>query len=86
MDDALYKHKQRIGDRDRQANYNQVRGRRNNVYEPYFRQELSEQSATRWWGLNEDVMVTKLNKRQLNTIDMGQSYVDQYDTDGIYAT
>jgi hypothetical protein len=84
MDNALYVHKQRIGDRDRQATINQIRGRRNNVYEPYYRQELSEHSVKRWWD-NEDVLTTKLDKRQLSTIDMGRFNLDDSDMDGIYS-
>lgn len=83
MDNALYVHKQRIGDRQRQAIINQVRGRRNNVYEPYYRQELSEHASKRWWE-NDDVLVTKLDKRQLSTIDMGRFNLDDADMDGIY--
>lgn len=83
IDDALYVHKQRIGDRDRQATINQVRSRRNNVYEPYYRQELSEHNSKRWWE-PDDVLVTKLERRQLDTIDMGRSAVWDADIDGIY--
>ena len=83
MDAALYVHKQRIGDRDRQATYNQVRSRRNNSIEPYYRQELSEHAAKRWWD-NEDVIVTKLDRRQMDTIDMGRFSNGDSDLDGIY--
>jgi hypothetical protein len=83
IDDALYVHKQRIGDRDRQATINQVKSRRNNVYEPYYRQELSEHNSKRWWE-PDDVLVTKLDRRQLDTIDMGRSGVWDADIDGIY--
>lgn len=85
MDNALYVHKQRIGDRDRQAIINQVRGRRNNVYEPYYRQELSEaERSGGWWKDNDDVLVTKMDKRQRETIDMGRFNSNESDMDGIY--
>ncbi len=83
IDNALYAHKQRIGDRDRQATIAQVRARRNNVYEPYFRQELSEENSVRWWE-PDDVLNTLFDKRQLDTIDMGRSAVWNADIDGIY--
>jgi hypothetical protein len=84
IDNALYAHKQRIGDRDRQATINQVRGRRTNVYEPYYRQELSEHASKRWWE-PDDVLVTKLEKRQLETIPMGRHILPNEDLDGIYS-
>lgn len=87
MDNALYKHKQRIGDRDRQATINQIRARRNNVYEPYYRQELAEaERSGGWWKDNDDVLTTKLDHRQLSTIDMGRFNNNDSDLDGIYST
>ncbi len=83
IDNALYVHKQRIGDRDRQATINQVRGRRGNVYEPYYRQELSDHASKRWWE-PESVLAMKLDKRQLNTLDMNQFADNEYDLDGVY--
>lgn len=83
MDNAIYVHAQRIADRDRQATYNQIRSRRNNVYEPFYRQSLSEHASKRWWE-PEDVLVTKLNKRQMDTIDMGRFSNEDSDLDGIY--
>jgi hypothetical protein len=85
MDNALYVHKQRIGDRDRQATINQIRSRRNNVYEPYYRQELSEaERSGGWWKDNDDVLMQKLERRQLATIDMGRFNLDDRDMTGIY--
>lgn len=86
MDNALYKHKQRIGDRDRQATINQIRARRNNVYEPYYRQELAEAERSRGWWNNDDILTTKLDHHQLATIDMGRFNGGESDMDGIYST
>lgn len=86
MDNALYKHKQRIGDRDRQATINQIRARRNNVYEPYYRQELAEAERSRGWWNNDDILTTKLDHHQLATIDMGRFNMPESDMDGIYTT
>lgn len=86
MDNALYKHKQRIGDRDRQATINQIRARRNNVYEPYYRQELAEAERSRGWWNNDDILTTKLDHHQLATIDMGRFNNSESDMDGIYST
>lgn len=85
MDNALYKHKQRIGDRDRQATINQIRARRNNVYEPYYRQELSEAERSGAWWNNDDILTTKLAHHQLSTIDMGRFNQPDSDLDGIYS-
>lgn len=85
MDAALYVHKQRIGDRDRQATINQIRGRRANTYESYYRQELSEaERSGGWWKDNDDVLVTKLEKRQIDSIDMGRFSNGDSDLDGTY--
>jgi hypothetical protein len=84
MDNATYIHTQRIGDRERQSIINQIKSRRNNVYEPMYRQELSENSTLPWWGQNEDVLATKLDKRQMDTIDMGRFSNGDSDLDGIY--
>lgn len=86
MDNALYKHKQRIGDRDRQATINQIKARRNNVYEPYYRQELAEAERSRGWWNNDDILTTKLDHHQLATIDMGRFNGGDSDMDGIYST
>lgn len=86
MDNALYKHKQRIGDRDRQATINQIRARRNNVYEPYYRQELAESERSRGWWNNDDILTTKMDHRQLATVDMGRFNNPESDMDGIYST
>ncbi len=84
MDNALYVHKQRIGDRERQSIINQIKSRRNNVYEPMYRQELSEANSVRWWEDNESVLVTKMDKKQQDTIDMGRFGNGDSDLDGIY--
>lgn len=65
------KHNMRIGDRDRKAIIAQVKGRRANTYEPYYRQELSEHGSKRWWE-PEDVLVRMLPDKQMNTIPMGR--------------
>lgn len=65
------KHNMRIGDRDRKATIAQIKGRRTNTYEPYYRQELSEHSSKRWWE-PDDVLVRMLPEHQMNTIPMGR--------------
>ena len=84
LDNAMYVHNQRIGDRERQSIINQIKSRRNNVYEPMYRQELSEANSSRWWEDNESVLVTKMDKRQQDTIDMGRFSNGDSDLDGIY--
>ncbi len=83
VDDALLAHKKRIGDRDRRATVIQVRARRNNVMEPYYRQELSEHNSVRWWE-PDDALTTVVGKRQLDTLEMGRSAIWNADNDGYY--
>lgn len=83
IDSALYVHKQRIGDRDRQATINQVKGRRNNVYEPYYRQELSERNSERWWEA-DNLLVRSADKRWLDTVPMNRDLLRDENVDGIY--
>lgn len=71
IDNKMTEHKKRIGDRDRQATISQIKSRRQNVYEPYYRQELSEHGSKRWWE-PDDVLVRKLQDNQMATIQMGQ--------------
>ncbi len=83
IDDRLLVHKQRIGDRDRQATISQVRSRRNNVMEPYFRQELSERNSERWW--EADNRIVRFGNKQWNdTVPMNRDLLEDENVDGIY--
>lgn len=63
---------QRIGSRDREAIRTQIRGRRNNVYEPIFRQELEEAPlAHKWWD-NDEIMVQRMTDKQRQTVQTGR--------------
>jgi hypothetical protein len=84
VDNALWAHKQRIGDRDHQATINQIKGRRNNVYEPYYRQELSERNSERWWE-PDNRLVMQANKRWMDTVDMNRDLLRDANVDGIYS-
>jgi hypothetical protein len=72
IDDKMTGHKKRIGDRDRQATISQIRGRRNNSLEPYYRQELSQHGAKRWWD-PDTVLSRKATSEQMKTIMRGPS-------------
>jgi hypothetical protein len=74
IDNKMTEHRQRIGDRDRQATIAQIKGRRQNVYEPYYRQELSEHGSKKWWE-PDDVLVSKLQDNQMATIQTGRHAV-----------
>ena len=56
IDSEMTKHRQRIGDRDRQAIIAQATWRRNNTYEPYYRQELSDHHTKRWWEPDQAII------------------------------
>ena len=70
MDDRITKHKQRIGDRDRKATITQIRARRNNAMEPYYRQELSQHGNKRWWD-PDPILSRKATPEQQSTIMKG---------------
>lgn len=63
----------RIGSRDREAQRIQIKARRNNVYEPFFRQELEDGGNQKWWGLNDDLMINKYTAEQRPTIQTGRT-------------
>ena len=71
VDNRIVEHNKRIGDRDRQATINQIKGRRNNVYEPYYRQELSEIGSKRWWD-NDTVISRKAVDNWMDLIMTGR--------------
>lgn len=70
IDDKMTEHRKRIGDRDRQATISQIRGRRNNSLEPYYRQELSQHGSKRWWD-PDTVLIRKASSEQMKTIMFG---------------
>jgi flagellar biosynthesis component FlhA len=72
IDDKMTEHRKRIGDRDRKATIAQIRGRRNNSLEPYYRQELSQHGSKRWWD-PDPVLMRKASGEQMKTIMMGPS-------------
>ena len=70
IDDKMTAHRQRIGDRDRKATIAQIKGRRNNALEPYYRQELSQHGAKKWWD-PDSVLIRKATSEQMKTIMRG---------------
>jgi hypothetical protein len=70
VDDKMTKHRQRIGDRDHKATVAQIKGRRNNSMEPYYRQELEHHGSKRWWD-PDTVLMHKATKKQKETIMIG---------------
>lgn len=71
MDSKMTEHKKRIGDRDRKATIAQIKGRRQNVYEPYYRQELEEHSNKRWWE-PDTAIIMNADKNHMRTVQMGE--------------
>jgi hypothetical protein len=70
VDDKMSEHRQRIGDRDHKATVAQIKGRRNNSMEPYYRQELEQYGSKKWWN-PDTVLMRKATKKQKKTIMIG---------------
>ena len=71
VDDKMLDHRKRIGGRDKNAVITQIRSRRNNSMEPYYRQELSQHGNSKWWDV-ESILSRKATPSQQSTIMKGR--------------
>lgn len=70
IDDRMTEHHKRIGSREEKAIVTQIRARRNNSMEPFYRQELSQHGNKRWWD-PDPVLARKATPEQQATLMKG---------------
>lgn len=70
INDRMTEHYKRIGSRDEKAVVTQIRARRNNSVEPFYRQELSQHANKRWWD-PDPILSMKATPEQQATIMKG---------------